>query len=135
VRIYSAASEEAWRARGFLKDWVGEGFLSDAQYHEFRTTNIFLRLVLFFFTLIIVAAAAGLFFVVFLSHAGDKDTGIFILILGLRKRSLSARLAFSAWESPAPLRMEWSSPRSSQAPSPRSGYGIASGCGTHFPPR
>ena len=88
MRVYSAASEEAWRAREFLKDWAGEGFLNDAQYQrmeqetvcDLRTTNIFLRIVLFLFTAIIVAAAAGLFFVVFLSNAGEQIGGVFLLI-------------------------------------------------------
>jgi hypothetical protein len=73
VRIYSISSEETLRARKLLADWVGEGFLTKEQYQllqqetvsELRTTNIFLRLVLFFFTMIIVGAAAGLFFAVF----------------------------------------------------------------------
>ena len=77
MRVYSASSEETLRARKLLKDWAGEGFLTKAQYQrleqetvsELRTTNIFLRLVLFFFTLIIVGAAAALFFTVFLSQA------------------------------------------------------------------
>ena len=67
MRIYSASSEETLRARKLLKDWAGEGFLTEAQYQrleqetvsDLRTTNIFLRLVLFLFTLIIVGAAAG----------------------------------------------------------------------------
>ena len=58
MRIYSASSEETLRARKLLKDWAGEGFLTKEQYQrleketvsELRTTNIFLRLVLFFFT-------------------------------------------------------------------------------------
>ena len=73
MRIYSASSEETLRARKLLTDWAGEGFLTKPQYElleketvsELRTTNIFLRMVLFLFTLIIVGAAAGLFFVVF----------------------------------------------------------------------
>jgi hypothetical protein len=89
VRIYSAASEEAHRTRELLKDWAGEGFLSQEQYRrmqqetvcELRTTNVFLRIVLFLFTLIIVGAAAGLLFVVFLSHERDPKTGIFLLIV------------------------------------------------------
>ena len=89
MRIYSAESEEARRAREFLKDWAGEGFLSDAQYRhmeqetpcDLRTTNIFLRIVLFLFTLIIVGAAVGLFFVMFLSNSIDHNTGILFLIV------------------------------------------------------
>ncbi len=88
MRIYSAPSEEAQRAREFLKDWAGEGFLSEAQYQrmeqetvcELRTTNIFLRIVLFLFTLIIVGAAVGLFFVVFLSHTEQRTTNVFVLV-------------------------------------------------------
>jgi len=71
-----------------LKDWVGEGFLAEAQYQrmeqetvcELRRTNIFLRLVLFLFTLIIAGAAVALFFVVFLSRPAVQATGIFLLI-------------------------------------------------------
>ena len=88
MRIYSAASEEAQRARELLKDWAGERLLSEAQYRqmeqetvcELRTTNIFLRIVLFLFTLIIVGAAAGLFVVVFLSNVGEQTGGVFLLI-------------------------------------------------------
>jgi len=88
VRIYSASSEETLRARKLLKDWVGEGFVTKAQYQlleketvsELRTTNIFLRLVLFLFTLIIVGAGAGLFSEVFLSGASKQTLGIFLLI-------------------------------------------------------
>jgi hypothetical protein len=88
VRIYSASSEETLRARKLLKDWLGEGFLAKAQYQvleqetvsELRTTNIFLRLVLFLFTLIIVGAGAGLFFVVLLSRPSEQTTGVFFLI-------------------------------------------------------
>jgi hypothetical protein len=88
VRIYSESSEEALRARDLLKDWCGEGFLTETQYQrmeqetvcDLRRTNIFLRLVLFLFTLIIVGAAAALFFVVFLSRPSIQDTGVFLLI-------------------------------------------------------
>ena len=88
MRAYSASSEEALRARNLLKDWAGEGFLTEAQYQrmeqetvcELRRTNIFLRLVLFLFTLIIVGAAVALFFVVFLSQPAAQTTGIFLLI-------------------------------------------------------
>lgn len=87
MRIYSASSEETLRARGLLKDWLGEGFLSKEQYQlleretvsELRTTNIFLRLVLFLFTLIIVCAGVALLFVVFVSRPPDRISGIFYL--------------------------------------------------------
>jgi hypothetical protein len=88
VRLYSASSEETLRARKLLTDWAGEGYLTKAQYQlleqetvsELRTTNIFLRLVLFLFTLLIVGAAAGLFFVVFLSRPSEQTAGVFSLI-------------------------------------------------------
>ena len=88
MRAYSSSSEEALRARDLLKDWAGEGFLTEAQYQrmeqetvcELRRTNIFLRLVLFLFTLIIVGAAVALFFVLFLSHAATQTDGVFLLI-------------------------------------------------------
>jgi len=86
MRAYSASSEEALRARNLLKDWAGEGFLTEAQYQrmeqetacELRRTNIFLRFVLFLFTLIIVGAAVALFFVVF--RPESQTTGVFLLI-------------------------------------------------------
>jgi hypothetical protein len=88
VRLYSASSEETLRARKLLTDWTDDGFLTKAQYQrleqetlsDLRTTNIFLRLILFLFTLISVGAAAGLFFKVFLSHPSEKTAGIFFLI-------------------------------------------------------
>jgi hypothetical protein len=88
VRLYTASSEETLRARQLVKDWAGERFLTEAQYQrleqetvsELRTTNIFLRLILFLFTLISVGAAAGLFFTVFLSRPSQQTTGIFFLI-------------------------------------------------------
>jgi hypothetical protein len=89
VRIYSASSEETLRTRRFLADWVGEDFISKAQYQllereivsELRTTNIFLRLVLFLFTLIIVGAAAALFFVV--SRPLERAAGVFFLVFAV----------------------------------------------------
>jgi hypothetical protein len=88
VRLYTASSEETLRARKLLTDWAGEGFLTKAQYQrleqetvsELRTTNIFLRLILFLFTLISVGAAVALFFVVFLSRPSEQTSGIFFLI-------------------------------------------------------
>ena len=87
MRLYSASNEETLRARKFLTDWNGEGFLSNEQYQlldketvsELRTTNIFLRLVLFLFTLIIVGAAAGLFFVVFRPTGGQTEGVLFLI--------------------------------------------------------
>jgi hypothetical protein len=86
VRIYAASSEETLRASRLLKDWAGEGFLTQEQYQrlkretvsELRTTNIFLRLVLFLFTLISVAAIAGLFLIS--GHSADRTIGIFLLV-------------------------------------------------------
>jgi len=88
VRLYSASSEETLRARKLLADWAGEGFLTQEQYQrlkqetvsELRTTNIFLRLILFLFTLISAGALAALFSKVFLSGLSDQTVGIFLLI-------------------------------------------------------
>ena len=88
MRLYNASSEETLRARKLLTDWAGEGFLTTAQYQlleketvsDLRTTNIFLRLVLFLFTLISVGAAVALFFKVFLSRPSDQTVGVFLLI-------------------------------------------------------
>jgi hypothetical protein len=89
VRIYSAASEETLRARSLLKDWAGEGFLTKEQYQrlepetvcDLRTTNIFLRLVLFLFTLIGVGAGVALFFVG--SGPSEQTIGVFLLIFAV----------------------------------------------------
>jgi hypothetical protein len=91
VRLYSASAEETLRARKLLKDWADEGRLIEGQYQrleqetvsELRTTNIFLRLVLFVFTLIIVGATVGLFFEVFLSRSSEQTDGIFLLIFAV----------------------------------------------------
>ncbi len=88
MRIYTESSEETLRARKFLTQWTGDGYLSKEQYQrleqdtvsDLRTTNIFLRLVLFFFTMIGVAAAVALFFTIFLSRPSQQTTGIFLLI-------------------------------------------------------
>ena len=88
MRIYAPSSEETLRARKLLADWAGEGLLTKEQYQrlkqetvcELRTTNIFLRIVLFLFTLISVCAAAALFLSVFLPHSSDQTNGIFLLI-------------------------------------------------------
>ncbi len=86
MRIYPASSEETLSARKLLKDWAADGLLTNQQYQvleqgtvsDLRTTNIFLRIVLFLFTLIIVGAAAGLFFVS--SRPSDQSAGVFLLI-------------------------------------------------------
>jgi hypothetical protein len=86
VSIYSASSEETLRTRKLLADWAGEDFLSKPQYQlleqetvsELRTTNIFLRLVLFLFTLISAAAAAALCSVVLRPSA--QAAGVFCLV-------------------------------------------------------
>jgi hypothetical protein len=91
MRLYTASSEETLRARKLLTDWAGEGLLTKEQYQrleqetvsELRTTNIFLRLVLFLFTLIGVGAAAALFFKVFLSLPSEQTTGIILLIIAV----------------------------------------------------
>lgn len=89
MRLYSALSEETLRARTLLRDWASDGFLTEAQYQrleketvvDLRTTNFFLRLLLFLFTLIIVGAAVGLLFVVFLPRPSPQSTGVILLIV------------------------------------------------------
>ena len=172
MRLYSASSEETLRARKLLTDWVGEGFLSKAQYQlleqetvsELRTTNIFLRLVLFLFTLISVGAAAGLFFVVFLSRPSEQTAGVFFLIFaavcyaaaevavsqarlyryGIEEALAVCSVGFlcagmqAAFFSGSFFRRSRTQP-SSWFPPPassfRSGYGAASGSPMHFSPR
>jgi hypothetical protein len=88
VRIYTESDEEALRAHELLTQWTGDGLLSKEQSERLkqdtvsglRTTNIFLRLVLFFFTILGVAAAVALFFVIFLSRPSEQTTGIGLLI-------------------------------------------------------
>ncbi|MGH9517815.1 MAG: hypothetical protein ACRD3P_19280 [Terriglobales bacterium] len=89
MRIYTALSEETLRAHKLLADWAGEGFISKEQYarleqetvSELRTTDIFLRLILFPFTLITVGAATGLFFV--LSRPSEQTSGVFLLMFAV----------------------------------------------------
>jgi hypothetical protein len=91
VRIYTESSEETLRARKFLKEWTSDGDISKEQYQrlepdtvsDLRTTNIFLRLVLFFFTVLAVAAAVALFSAIFLSRPSQQTEGIFILIFAV----------------------------------------------------
>ena len=40
VRVYSASSEETLRARNLLKDWAGEGFLTEAQYQRLEQETV-----------------------------------------------------------------------------------------------
>ena len=39
MRLYTASSEETLRARKLLKDWVGEGLLTRAQYQRSGAGN------------------------------------------------------------------------------------------------
>ena len=88
MRRYSAADAETLRARKLLSGWADEGLLTKEQYQrveketvsDLRTTNLFLRLVLFLFTLIGVGAAAALFFKVFLSQPSEQIIGVVFLI-------------------------------------------------------
>jgi len=89
VRIYSASSAETLRAGKLLKEWAGDGLITKAQYErlepetvsDLRTTNVFLRIILFLFTVICVVATAALFFKIFLSGAPDSSIGIFFLVV------------------------------------------------------
>ncbi|MBB5063105.1 hypothetical protein [Granulicella mallensis] len=88
MRIYTDLNEESLRAHKLLTQWTDDGFLNKEQYQrleqdtvsDLRTTNIFLRLVLFFFTILGVAAAVALFFVIFLSRPSEQTTGIWLLV-------------------------------------------------------
>jgi hypothetical protein len=87
VRIYTESSQEILRARKLLTQWTADGSLSREQYQlleqetvsDLRSTNIFLRLVLFLFTLIAVAATVGLSSLIF-AGASQQATGVFFLI-------------------------------------------------------
>jgi hypothetical protein len=84
MSAYSQEREEAHRARSLLKDWAGEGYLTEAQYRlmeaetpcDLSTTNIFLRAVLFLFGVIVACAAVGLFFAVFSGLARTTEGAI-----------------------------------------------------------
>ena len=88
MRAYRRADEEALLARGLLKDWAGEGFLTEAQQQqleqetvcELRRTSVFLRCVLFFFSLVMVWAAFGLLTAVLFSPLSWEATGFFYLV-------------------------------------------------------
>ncbi|HEX8894677.1 MAG TPA: hypothetical protein VF783_15210, partial [Terriglobales bacterium] len=88
MRIRSASSEETLRARKLLAEWAGDGFLTKEQYQrleqetvsELRTTNIFLRLILFVFTLISVTAIVALCFRLFPLGSSNQTVSIFLLI-------------------------------------------------------
>lgn len=88
MRIYLELSEETLRARKLVKEWTGDGLLSEEQHRrleqetisELRTTNIFLRVVLFFFTALGVGAAVGLFFAIFDLRSSQQAAGILFLI-------------------------------------------------------
>jgi hypothetical protein len=87
MRLYTALDEETLRARELLTEWTGDGILTAKQRERLeqetvsslRTTNIFLRIVLFVFTLVAVGAATGLFYKIFLSHPAEETIGLFSL--------------------------------------------------------
>jgi uncharacterized membrane protein len=91
MRLYSESSQETLRARKLLTQWKDDGLLSDEQYQQLeqdtisdlRTTNIFLRLVLFLFTLIAVCAVVGLFFVVAGTASSRSFAGVCFLVFAV----------------------------------------------------
>ena len=88
MSIYASSSEETLRARKLLAEWTSDGILTKDQQQrleqetvsDLRTTNIFLRIVLFLFTLISACAAAALFLEIFVPHSAERTTGIFLVI-------------------------------------------------------
>lgn len=102
MNAYGASAEEKVRTRRFLKEWAGEGLLTQAQFQrmereaasEVRTTNGFLALALFFFTFVIVGAAVGLFFQLFVRSA-SQQTDSFCLIVSAAVCYGAAELAVS----------------------------------------
>ena len=88
MRVYNGEREETLRARRFLVEWADDNLLTKEQYHrlehgtpsDLRTTNVFLRLVLFLFAIIGTVAVLGLFFLIFLSRPSEQTAGVFFLI-------------------------------------------------------
>lgn len=89
MRLYDASSEEALHARKLIGDWASDGLLTKAQSErleqetisDLRTTNIFLRMVLFLFTLICVGATTVLVLKLSISGESDHDAIVYLLIL------------------------------------------------------
>ena len=83
MRIYTAKHLEMLHALKLITYWEGEGLLTQQQSQQLqaetvsdlRTTNVFLRAVLFFFTVVILVGATALFVVVF---AGARSTDFII---------------------------------------------------------
>ncbi len=88
MSIYTASSEETLHARTLLKDWAAEGLLTEPQYQqlqketvsELRTTNVYLRVILFLFTLVSLAAAAALFMIAFGEHPSHQTASILFFV-------------------------------------------------------
>lgn len=91
MRIYSKSDREALRARKLLKEWKDDGHLSEAQckqlqdetVSELRTTNIFLRIVLWIFTAFAVAAVVGLFFVSSSARASGGSACLIFMVFAV----------------------------------------------------
>ena len=91
MRLYASSSEETLRARKLLTQWKDEGLLNEEQYRrldqdtisDLRTTNLFLRIVLFLFTALAVGAAVALFFALFTSHPSESGTGAWFLVFAV----------------------------------------------------
>lgn len=89
MRAYAALDEETLRIRLLLRDWAGEGFITEPQRRRLeeesecglRSTNGFLRVVLFFFTVISAAAATALFFLVLVPGQSALTNGILFLLI------------------------------------------------------
>jgi hypothetical protein len=88
VRAYAASDEENLRTLSLLKDWAGEGFITEEQHLRMkqdaacslRRTSIFLRAVLFLFTLISAGAAVALFFTVTSIRPDSPNGGVAFLV-------------------------------------------------------
>ena len=102
MRIYPEAEQENLRTLNLLKDWTGEGLLSESQHltmkqdveSGLRRTNFFLRLVFFLFTCISVSAIVGLF----LAGLGNNTQAIGVFLLLVAALCYGGAEAAVAWK-------------------------------------
>lgn len=91
MRLYTAEQFETLQMSRLLREWVSENLLNPQQAEplqrqtvsDLRTTNLFLRAVLFLFTVVIVLGSTALVFILFFTHADEKDLVVPCLVLAI----------------------------------------------------